>query len=293
MSKHNDLLERFAQGGLLFDGGLGSMLIAEGLTAGAPPDEWNLSHPDILLRIHKAYLEAGSDFVSTNTFGASPSRLQTHGLEDTPETVIAAGIGLAREAADSFDKRVALSIGPTGKMFPPVGTATEEEIREEFVAQLSGIDDRVDLVLFETFLDLKEALIALDIAKSTLPQPVGVSLTYTRNPRGFFTIMGNAAVDAVKQIEAAGADIVSANCSIASDDMLGLADIMRDATRLPILCQPNAGNPIVRDRKACYDQTPEEFADDAMLLYDKGVNAVGGCCGTTPDFIREVAGRLR
>jgi len=293
MSKNNDLLERFAQGRVLFDGGLGSMLIAEGLTAGAPPDEWNLSQPDTLLRIHKAYLEAGSDFVSTNTFGASPSRLQTHGLKATPVDVIAAGIRLAREAADGYHKRVALSIGPTGKMFPPVGTATEDEIREEFSAQFRGVDDSVDLVLLETFLDIKEAFIALEVAKSMLSQPVAVSLTYNRNPRGFFTIMGNAAGDAVKQLEAAGADIIAANCSIASDDMLDLADLMRDTTSLPILCQPNAGNPIVRDRKACYDQTPEEFADDAMRLYDKGVNAVGGCCGTTPDFIREVAGRLR
>jgi 5-methyltetrahydrofolate--homocysteine methyltransferase len=293
MSKHNDLLERFAKGRILFDGGLGSMLIAEGLTAGAPPDEWNLSHPDILLRIHKAYLEAGSDFVSTNTFGASPSRLQTHGLEITPEDVIAAGIRLAREAADGYKKRVALSIGPTGKMFPPVGTANEDEIEAEFVAQLRGIDDRIDLVLFETFLDLKEALIALEVAKHMLPQPVGVSLTYNRNPRGFFTIMGNAASDAVKQLEDAGSDIIAANCSIASGDMVDLADVLRTATELPILCQPNAGNPVVRDRKACYNQSPEEFADDAMQLYDKGINAVGGCCGTTPDFIREVAGRIR
>jgi methionine synthase I (cobalamin-dependent) len=293
MSKHDGLLERFAEGRVLFDGGLGSMLIAEGLTAGAPPDEWNLSHPDTLLRIHKSYLEAGSDFVSTNTFGSSPSRLQTHGLEDKPGELIAAGIRLAREAADDHNRLVALSIGPTGKMFPPVGQATEDEIREEFAAQLQNVEDSVDLVLFETFLDLKEALIALEVAKSMLPQPVGVSLTYNRNPRGFFTIMGNEASQAVAELEAAGADIVAANCSISSDDMLDLADVMRAATDLPVLCQPNAGNPVVRDRKACYDQTPEQFADDAMGLFDKGVNAVGGCCGTTPDFIRELALRLR
>ncbi len=292
MSKHKDLLERFAKGRVLFDGGLGSMLIAEGLTAGAPPEEWNLSHADTLLRIHKAYLEAGCDFVSTNTFGASPSRLQTHGLTNTPEELITAGVRLAREAADALGAFVVLSIGPTGKMFPPVGTATEDEIEAEFEAQFRGVDDSVDLVLCETFLDVKEALIALDVAKRMLPQPVGVSLTYNRNPRGFFTIMGNAVSDAVKQLEDAGADIVAANCSISSDDMLDLADLMRASTNLPILCQPNAGNPVVRDRKACYDQTPAEFADDAMLLYDKGVNAVGGCCGTTPDFIREVAGRM-
>jgi methionine synthase I (cobalamin-dependent) len=293
MSIHSDLLERFAKGGLLFDGGLGSMLIAAGLTAGAPPEEWNHSHPDTLLRIHKAYLEAGSDFVSTNTFGASPSRLRTHGLEDSQHDLIAAGIRLAREAADDYEGLVALSIGPTGKMFPPVGSASEEEIREEFAAQFHNIDDRVDLVLLETFLDLREAFIALEVAKSMLSQPVGVSLTYNRNPRGFFTIMGNEVSDSVTRLEAAGADIIAANCSISSGDMLDLADVMRSATDLPILCQPNAGNPVIRDREAVYDQTPEQFADDAVRLFDKGVNAVGGCCGTTPDFIREVARRMR
>jgi methionine synthase I (cobalamin-dependent) len=293
MSEHNDVLERFAKGGLLFDGGLGSMLIAAGLTAGVPPDEWNLSHPDTVRGVHKAYYEAGSDFVATNTFGASPSRLQTHGLANTPEELITAGVRLAREAADELGGFVALSIGPTGKMFPPVGTAYEDEVRAEFAAQFRGIDEGVDLVLFETFLDIREALIALDVAKSMLPHPVGVSLTYNRNPRGFFTIMGNEASQAVAELEAAGADVIAANCSIVSGDMLDLADVMRSETDLPILCQPNAGDPKIRDRKAVYDQTPEEFADDAMLLYDKGVNAVGGCCGTTPDFIREVAGRLR
>jgi len=293
MSKHEDLLERFAKGRILFDGGLGTMLIAAGLTAGAPPDEWNLSHPDVLLRIHKAYLDAGSDFISTNTFGSSPSRLQAHGLEDTPEDVIAAGIRLARSAADESVGSVALSIGPTGKMFPPVGTATQDEIRSEFVAQFRGVDDAVDLVLLETFLDLREAMIALEVARATLSHPVGVSLTYNRNPKGFFTIMGNEASQAVRELASAGADIIAANCSIASGDMVDLADVVRAATTLPILCQPNAGNPIIRNGKACYDQTPEEFADDAIQLYDRGVNAVGGCCGTTPDFIREVASRIR
>jgi methionine synthase I (cobalamin-dependent) len=293
MSKHEDLLKRFAQGGILFDGGLGSMLIAEGLTAGTPPEEWNRSRPDTVLAVHKAYFDAGSDFVSTNTFGASPSRLRSHGLQTSPQDLIAAGIQLARRAADESDGGVALSIGPTGKMFPPVGTATVDEIREEFTAQFRGIGDAVDLVLLETFLDLREALIALEVARGALSHPVSVSLTYNKNPRGFFTIMGNEAGQAVRELEAAGADIIAANCSIASGDMVDLADVMRAATDLPVLCQPNAGNPVMRKGKACYDQTPAEFANDAMQLYDNGVNAVGGCCGTTPEFIREVASRMR
>jgi methionine synthase I (cobalamin-dependent) len=306
------LRELFERGGVILDGGLGSMLIAAGLEAGSPPEEWNHTNPDALTRIHASYLAAGSDVISTNTFGATPARLKDHGLGDQLRSINTAGVRLARDAIARFregredenrrqgsgnegtDARfVALSIGPTGKMLPPVGAASEEEVKAEFTGQFRSIEDDVDLVLIETIFDLREGLIALEAAKDIFRHPVAVSLTCNKNPRGFFTVMGDEAGAAVKQLQAAGADIVGANCSLASGDMLELAEVLRQSTELPVLCQPNAGNPTVENRVPVYNQRPEEFAGEAMKLFEKGINAVGGCCGTTPDFIRELYARLR
>jgi len=291
------ITERFAQGRLLFDGGMGSMLIARGLETGWPPDEWNVSHPDVVKSVHKAYLEAGADVVETNTFGSTKGRLATHGLAESVSEFNTRGVRLAREAiAESAIKTnrprfVAFSVGPTGEMLSPVGEADEAEVRAEFADQMRAVSDNdaPDLVLIETMLDLRAALVALEVSKSTLDVPVAVSLTYDRNPRGFFTVMGNEASAATKQLEAAGSDVIAANCSISSGDMLDLAKLLKDSTVLPVLCQPNAGSPRFRDGMPAYDQSPVEFAEHAVELFGLGVNAVGGCCGTTPDFIRCVS----
>jgi len=295
-------MERFAAGRLLFDGGIGSMLIGLGLPAGWPPEEWNVSHPEAVTGVHRAYLEAGADVLETNTFGATPGRLAAHGSGDNVAEYNVSGVRLAREAIAKWGQEVgrerrpfvAFSMGPGGEMMPPVGSADPAAVRNEFVQQLQSIGegDAPDLILIETMIDLREALIALEVAKSAMDIPVAVSLTYNRNPRGFFTVMGNEASVATGQLEDAGADVIAANCSISSGDMLGLATVLRTATTLPLLCQPNAGNPGVRDGMPVYEQPPEEFAKHALELMDAGVNAVGGCCGTTPDFIRLAAGAI-
>jgi methionine synthase I (cobalamin-dependent) len=285
------IMQRFAEGRLLFDGGLGSQLIAQGLETGWPPDEWNLSRPDVVRDVHRAYADAGAEVITTNTFGATPGRLATHGFSEQTREINAAGVRLAREAIAGRPGRfVGFSIGPGGEMMPPVGTATEALARAEYEAQVGSLDpgDLPDIILIETMIDLREALIALDVAKAT-GLPVSVALTYNKNPRGYFTVMGNEAEDSTAQLEAAGADVIAANCSVASGDMLGLARLLRKSTALPVLCQPNAGTPGIRDGKPVYDQAPEEFCAHALELYDMGVNAVGGCCGTTPGFIGLVA----
>jgi 5-methyltetrahydrofolate--homocysteine methyltransferase len=121
---------------------------------------------------------------------------------------------------------------------------------------------------------------------------VVVTLTFNKNPRGFFTIMGDEVAPSIGRLEKAGADVVGANCTIASREMLELAPLLREATSLPVLCQPNAGSPTVKKGIPVYEQTPEDFAGDAIRLFEMGINAVGGCCGTTPEFIREVARRM-
>ena len=310
----NIVLNRIKHGGVLFDGAMGSMLIAEGLPPGKPPEEWNVTRPSVISEIHAAYLDAGADVIGTNTFGGMPSRLAGFGLGDDTRAINAAGVRLARDAVSKYNsihdtcapcsspgntsrptKRenfVALSIGPTGKMFPPVGNATEDEIKKDFVDMIDGIDPNVEIILIETMFDIREALAALNMVKRSLSAIVIVTLTYDRNPRGFFTVMGNKVCDSVRLIENAGADVVGANCTLASGDMIDLARILRESTNLPILCQPNAGQPTVRDGVPAYDQTPAEFADDVTQMFDIGINAVGGCCGTTPAFIHEVSTRL-
>jgi 5-methyltetrahydrofolate--homocysteine methyltransferase len=299
MPDRSAVYQRFANGGLILDGGLGSMLIARGLPAGTAPESWNLENPGAVRDVHAAYLASGSMVVSTNTFGGTPSRLAAHGLGGQVAAVNAAGVRLAREAVLEHEKRtktgearlVALSLGPTGQMLPPLGPATGGGIRDEFAAQISGIDGHFDVVFIETIFDLREGLLALEAVKASLRQPVAVSLTFDRKPRGFFTSMGNDVPTACRQLEDAGADIIGANCSISSGDMLALAGVLRMSTSLPVLCKPNAGSPVMKGGAAVYQQTPASFADDAVRMFELGINAVGGCCGTTPAFIEELSRR--
>jgi methionine synthase I (cobalamin-dependent) len=292
-------MQRFGEGRLLFDGGMGSMLIERGLEIGCPPEEWNASRPDVIKSVHRAYLEAGAEVVGTNTFGGTPSRLSSHGFGSSVGAFNASGLRLAREAIAETEpdgrrttrRFVAFSMGPSSEMLPPVGLADESQVRAEFEGQLGAVgdDDPPDLILVETMIDLREALIALEVAKRMTRVPVAVSLTYNRNRRGFFTPMGNEAATAAGRLEAAGADVVAANCSISSGDMFHLAKLLRGSTSLPVLVQPNAGDPSVRDDMPVYDQTPAEFAGHVAAMFDAGIQAVGGCCGTTPEFIRQAA----
>jgi 5-methyltetrahydrofolate--homocysteine methyltransferase len=201
------------------------------------------------------------------------------------------GNGSASSEQDQI--RVAFSIGPTGMMLAPVGNASEEEVKTEFLEQIGALTETVDLFLIETMFDIREALLALEAAKALSSVPVAVTLTFNKNPKGFYTVMGDEVSNAIKRLEDAGADIVGANCSITSQEMMELAKIMRDITTLPILCQPNAGRPAVKDGIPVYEQSPREYADDTMRILDAGINAVGGCCGTTPEFIRELSSRMR
>ncbi len=289
------IMEHLTRGRVLFDGGMGSMLIARGLEAGRPPEEWNVSRPDVIGSVHRAYLDAGADVIQTNTFGGTAARLARHGFAERVGELNLAGIRLARSAieasaAEDRSRFVAFSMGPSGEMMAPVGAADEAQVRTEFERQLQAVcAEPPDLVLVETMVDLREALIALDVAKRAVDVPVAVSMTYNYNPRGFFTVMGDEATVATAQLEAAGADVIGANCSITSRDMLDLAAILTESATVPVLCQPNAGEPTTRDGMPTYDGTPEEFAAHAAAMFGAGVSAVGGCCGTTPEFIRRAA----
>jgi len=283
-----NVMERFRAGGLLFDGAIGSMLIAQGLATGTPPEGWNRTHADVVRALHAAYRAAGAEVITTNTFGGTRARLEQAGLDAELVELNRAAVRLAR-AASAGATLVALSLGPSATMLPPVGQAEPEQVRAQFSEQIACVADAIDLVLIETVFDLREGLLALAAVRAQFDGPVAVTMTFNRTPRGFFTMMGDAVDAALPRLQAAGADILGANCTLEGADMLVLAGELRAATTLPLLCQPNAGSPQLQGGVPVYAQTAQEFAADAQRLFERGVNAVGGCCGTTPDFIRTLA----
>jgi methionine synthase I (cobalamin-dependent) len=285
-------LERLRAGEpLVLDGGFGTMLIAHGLPRGAPPDAWTLERPEVLESIHRAYVEAGSEAVHANTFGANALRLARFGLADKMAELNVAAVARARSAGAKF---VLADVGPTGELLPPVGTATPEALRAAFAAQGQALATTdVDALHIETMTDLREARLALEALRETAPDvPVLVSLTFERKKKGFFTLMGDALAPALREVADAGAAAVGANCSVTSADMQVLAAEALAAVQVPVVLQPNAGTPEVVDDKVIYRQAPEAFAEEMAAVAAAGVRAVGGCCGTDPRFIVALCARL-
>jgi 5-methyltetrahydrofolate--homocysteine methyltransferase len=275
----------------LLDGGLGSLLIARGLPPGTAPESWVLSRPDDVRRAHGDYVSSGSDAVHTATFGANTIRLSRFSLADRCEAINAEAVRLARESGARF---VLADVGPTGEYLPPVGTGDPRAFREAFLRQgrvLAG--GAPDALHVETMTDLREALVALEALHEAAPSlPVMVSLTFDRKKRGFFTIMGDPLAGSLRALADAGADAVGANCTLTSADMRPLAEEARAAVDLPLVIQPNAGSPEIRDGTVSYSQAPEVFAEEMALVASLGVKLVGGCCGTDPRFIRALRSRL-
>jgi methionine synthase I (cobalamin-dependent) len=276
----------------IFDGGMGSMLIARGLAPGESPEMWNLEKPEAVAEIHRLYFEAGSDVVHTNTFGGNPIKLAAGPLADRSKQVNRKAAELAKRVCPP-GKLVAGDLGPTGKFLEPVGglssQAAEDCYRRQAEALLEG---GADLVSIETMYSLEEALAALRAVKSLGKVFVIAALTYQRTPRGFFTLMGEGVAAAAQAFREAGADALGSNCTLGSQAMIALTLEMRRSTRLPILIQPNAGKPQTTDEGVVYAQTPGEFAADGLGIKAAGADMIGGCCGTDPDFIRELARAL-
>ncbi len=288
----NAFAERLRRPGTtLLDGGLGSLLIARGLPPGAAPETWVLSRPEEVRRAHADYFEAGSEGIHAATFGANPVRLARFGLADRCEEINAGAIRLARESGARF---VLADVGPTGEYLPPVGTGDPRVFRDAFARQGRTLGGAApDALHVETMTDLREALLALEALKESAPSlPVLVSLTFERKKRGFFTIMGDPVAASLRALADAGADVVGANCTLTSAAMLDLAREARDAVDLPLVIQPNAGSPEIRDGVPVYAQAPAEFADEMSKVASLGVALVGGCCGTDPQHIRALRERL-
>jgi len=291
MSK-NSILDLAKKRVVLFDGGMGSTIVSLGLSEGECPESWNLSHPEVIKDIHRKYLEAGADVIETNTFGANQLRLASFGYENQVEEINVRSVEIAKKVCPE-DKFVAGDIGPCGGFLKPVGNFSLEELEESLLEQAKALAQAgVDFFSIETMYDLREAISAIKAIKKGSDLPIFVSMTFDKKPKGYFTLMGNTISECATELKKAGADVIGANCTSGSKDMIGLVEELRKSTDLPIIVQPNAGKPELIEGKLVYSQDPESFAEDMMRIVKAGANFVGGCCGTTPEFIREIHRRL-
>jgi len=282
-----DFLREVRRRVIFFDGAMGTMLQSMGLSGGDCPEEWNVTHPDALKRVHEGYVEAGSDVIETNTFGGSRFKLERYGKGDMVLELNRAGARLAKEVAG--DRAiVAGSVGPTGEFLEPLGTVSEDEMLSTFREQAAALaEGGVDIFCIETMSDLREAELAVRAAKVETGLPVAATMAFNPDPRGFRTMMGVSPEEACRVLLDAGADVVGVNCGgIGIVDMARLVGEMRTYTDAPILAQPNAGVPQLIEGKAVFSDPPELMARHAPELVSAGADIIGGCCGTTPRHIK-------
>ncbi|RJP75540.1 MAG: methionine synthase I, cobalamin-binding domain-containing protein [Candidatus Zixiibacteriota bacterium] len=287
--------ERLASGPpLLFDGALGSRLIALGLEAGRPPEAWVLDRPEVIEQVHREYAAAGSEVLASVTFGANRLRLRKAGLEERLEEINLRAVDLARRAAGD-DAWVGGDMGPTGEFFQPLGPLTPAAADDVFAEQAAVLARAgVDFFLLETHYDLQEALANVRACRRVAPQiPVAATLTFNRTPRGFFTVMGDPAAEALTALFQAGCFLVGANCTLEAAGMLDLARHLTAHLNLPLLLQPNAGSPVVTPAGIVYPQPPDEFCRLVAAMIPLGVRAVGGCCGTDAEYLRRLREMLQ
>ena len=283
-------LERIAAGEiLLFDGAIGTMIMARGLEPGLPPESFNLSRPEVLKEVARLYIEAGAEFVTTNSFGASPIKLRHYSLDDQAEEINRAAVEAAR-AATAGKAYVAASIGPTGAILKPFRDADPEEVAAGFELQADAMAAAgADIFVVETMIDLAEAKLAVEATRKAAAQiPVMATMTFDPTPRGFFTVMGVTIEQAADELATAGADIVGSNCGNGIELMVEIAAEFKQHTSLPIAIQANAGLPILRDGEVIYPETPEFMADKSNELVALPVSIIGGCCGTTPEHVQAI-----
>lgn len=285
-----NILKRLQRGEVLVgDGALGTMLMQRGLKQGDPPEEINLTKPHILEEIAALYLEAGAEIITTNTFGASPLRLQQFALDEKVGEINRAAVEAVRRVVGNR-AYVSASVGPSCKMIKPQGDTDPEEIFASFERQIRDLMRAgPDIICIETMIDVSEAAVAVRAARSAGASiPVIATMTFNRLPQGFFTITGSSVKTAAAALEEAGADIIGSNCGNGMEDMVQLAREFRECSSLPIIIQGNAGLPIAQGPDLVYPETPEFMAQKAAELLALGVQIIGGCCGTTPEHIRAI-----
>lgn len=283
-----------AEGAIVSDGAWGTQLQARGLPLGACPDAWNIDYAERVEEVARAYVEAGSRVILTNTFGASRIALERHGLAAQTVAINRAGVEISRRAARRAPHAacgVFASIGPTGRMLA-AGDVSLGELWSAFAEQADALAEAgADALVIETMSDLQEAKLAVRTSVRT-GLPVVACMVFDAGKFGDRTMMGQTPEQAAQELEDAGASAIGSNCGRGAEQMLPICRRLKDATALPIWMKPNAGMPELVDGKAVYTATPEKFVQDVIALVEAGASFVGGCCGTSPAFIRGLASRL-
>ncbi len=283
---------------LVGDGAMGTQLQAAGLEAGSCGEIWNLQHPDRVEAIHRSYVEAGADCLTTNTFGASRLGLRRHGVEHELVPVNREAVAIARRAFGGRAGFVLGDIGPFGGLLEPYGTASAEEVRDSFEAQARIlVEAGVDAVLIETMTSLEELELAVLAAREAGAPWVIATMAFdtVRGGEDFRTMMGVSPEQAAESLQRWGVDMAGTNCGAEVDAAraVQIARRMRRACSLPLAVQPNAGTPELRDGRIVYRHDPASVASQVTNLVGLGVRLIGACCGSTPDHIAAIREQLK
>ncbi|MGN0180292.1 MAG: homocysteine S-methyltransferase family protein [Monoglobaceae bacterium] len=282
-----NILEYLENNIVYLDGGMGTLLQAEGLPPGELPERWNLTHAEVIRKIHKAYFDAGSNVINTNTFGANSLKFSDAELEKVISAAVENAKAARTESAGSQPKFIALDIGPVGRLLKPYGDLEFEDAVECFKKTVQiGVKCGVDLIFIETMNDSYETKAALLAAKESCDLPVFVSNAYGGDGK----LMTGASPEAmVAMLEGMGADAIGANCSLGPVQLRGVVERLLECASVPVLLKPNAGLPKSVDGKTVFDVDADEFAEEVTRQIRHGVRIAGGCCGTTPEYIRALA----
>lgn len=277
---------QWVSGGIrILDGATGTELQKLGMPIGVCPEKWVIENPEALIKIQQAYVEAGSDIIYTCTFGGNGLKLKEYGIED----VVHFNREIARisKQAAAGKALVAGDIAPTGQMMEPFGSYTFEQIVNVYKEQVQGLlQGGVDLFVIETMMDIQEARAALLAVKESCELPVIVTMTFDKSGH---TLSGTDPLTALVTLQSLGADAVGCNCSTGPEEMLKIIRELKPHARVPLVAKPNAGLPRLVDGKTIFDMNADAFGDHIQSLADTGVHLLGGCCGTSPEFIRKIA----
>ena len=286
------LKQRLSEGPVILDGAMGSLLMDMGLHSGQPPEEWTIKYPDRIGKTHKLYHEAGSDILQTNTFGASYYRLKECGIAEHHDLVNQKAVEICRKYGG--DSLVSGDIGPSGLLLEPLGPATLEELENAFYKQAAILEKAgVDLFSIETMIDIEEAVLAVKAIRNISAKPIIANMTYSQTGKGYYTVMGNSLAECTKKFIDAGADIIGTNCNLDSAELYELAEELLTLTTTPISIKPNAGQPVLNGDTVSYGQSADEFVQGMININNLGIQILGGCCGTTPSYIKLLSDKLK
>ncbi len=276
---------------VILDGGMGTLLQAKGLMPGEAPERWNLSHAQVVSDIHRAYFDAGSNVVCTNTFGANLLKFSSEELDEIVRSAVENAKEARAKSVSPKEKFIALDIGPTGKLLKPLGDLAFEDAVSVFAATVKlGEKYGVDLIMIETMNDSYETKAALLAAKENSTLPVLVSNAYGEDGK----LMTGASPDAmVALLEGMGADAIGANCSLGPKQLRGVAERLLEKASVPVLLKPNAGLPKDINGKTVFDVSAEEFSAELREIVSLGARVAGGCCGTTPEYIKALSEKVK